>query len=156
MDKHENQNNKISKHSFFNNYIMDIFLFIAKILSMLAMAAIVHIISKHAKLKALITDTAFQAIKGTDATFGNINNHENCMCKAQWYMIGALTLMIIGLIFFILATTRKGRIFRGHLFSNTVTVVLFFSDVEPYVPVKLCKTAGSIHLFKILGHLMPA
>ena len=63
-------------------------------------------------------------------------------------MIGALTLMIIGLIFFILATTIKCRIFRGHLFSNVVTVMLFFSDVEHYVPVKLCKTAGSIHLLK--------
>ena len=35
-------------------------------------------------------------------------------------------------------------------------VILFFSDVEHYVPVKLCKTAGSIHLFKIIGHLTPA
>ena len=71
-------------------------------------------------------------------------------------MIGALILMIIGIIFFILAATRKCRIFRGHLFTNTVTVMLFFSDVEHYVSVKLCKTAGSIHLFKIIGHLTPA
>ena len=34
--------------------------------------------------------------------------------------------------------------------------MLFFSDVEHYVPVKLCKTAGSIHSFKIIGHLIPA
>ena len=47
LDKYENQNNKISKHSFFNNYTMDIFLFIAAILSMIAMAAIVCIICKH-------------------------------------------------------------------------------------------------------------
>ena len=63
--------------------------------------------------------------------------------------------MIIGLIFLILATTRKCRIFRGQLFSNMVTLVLFFSDVNQYVPIKLCKTTGSIHLFKILGHLTP-
>ena len=63
--------------------------------------------------------------------------------------------MIIGLLFFILATTRKCRIFRGHLFFNAVMVMLFFSDVDHYVPVKLCKTAGSIHLFEILGHLTP-
>ena len=31
--------------------------------------------------------------------------------------------------------------------------MLFFSDVQNYVPVKLCKTAGSIHLFKIKGTL---
>ena len=32
-------------------------------------------------------------------------------------------------------------------------VMVFVSDVEHYVPLKLCETAGSIHLFKILGHL---
>ena len=31
--------------------------------------------------------------------------------------------------------------------------MLFISDVQNYVPVKLCKTAGSIHLFKISGTL---
>ena len=132
---------------------MDIFLFIAATLSMIAMTATVHILCKHAKLKALVTGIALQPIKGTDVIFGSINNSENCTCKAQWYMIGALTVMIIGLI---LATTRKCRIFRGHLFSNVVTVMLFFSVVEHYVPAKLCKTAGSIHLFKIVGHLTPA
>ena len=149
LHKHEN-NNKINKHSF-----LDIFLFIAAILSIIATAAIVHIVCKHAKLKALVTGIAFQPIKGTDAILGSINNSENCTCKAQWYTIVALPLMIIGLIFFILATTRKCRIFTGHLFSNAVMVILFFSDVDHYVPVKLCKTVGSIHLFKILGHLTP-
>ena len=31
--------------------------------------------------------------------------------------------------------------------------MLFFSDVKQYMPAKLCKTAGSIHLFKIYGQL---
>ena len=29
--------------------------------------------------------------------------------------------------------------------------MLFISDVQFYVPIKLCKTPGSIHLFKITG-----
>ena len=33
--------------------------------------------------------------------------------------------------------------------------MLFCSDVEHYVPVKLCKTAGSINVFKIIGHFTP-
>ena len=33
--------------------------------------------------------------------------------------------------------------------------MLFISDMQYYVPIKLCKTAGSIHLFKITGILMP-
>ena len=32
--------------------------------------------------------------------------------------------------------------------------MLFISDVQYYIPVKLCKTAGSAHLFKITGKIM--
>ena len=31
--------------------------------------------------------------------------------------------------------------------------MVFISDVQNYIPIKLCKTAGSIHLFKITGML---
>ena len=39
--------------------------------------------------------------------------------------------------------------------SNTVKIMIFISDVQYYVPIKLCKTAGSIYLFKITGTLRP-
>ena len=42
-----------------------------------------------------------------------------------------------------------------HLFSNAVKIMLFISDAQYYVPVKLCRTAESIHLFKIKGILTP-
>ena len=32
---------------------------------------------------------------------------------------------------------------------------MFISDMQNYVPIKLCKTAGSIHFFKIRGTLKP-
>ena len=31
--------------------------------------------------------------------------------------------------------------------------MIFISDVQNYVPIKLCKTAGSIHLLKTIGML---
>ena len=31
--------------------------------------------------------------------------------------------------------------------------MIFISDVQSFVPTKLCKTAGSIHLFKVIGTL---
>ena len=34
-------------------------------------------------------------------------------------------------------------------------IVLFISDVQNYLPIKLCKTSCSIHLFKIKGTLKP-
>ena len=39
------------------------------------------------------------------------------------------------------------------MFSNAVKIMIFISDVQYYVSIKICKTAGSIHLFKISGML---
>ena len=44
-------------------------------------------------------------------------------------------------------------IFRKHQYSNTIKVLIFISNIKSYVPVKLCKTTGSIHLFKLMGSL---
>ena len=33
--------------------------------------------------------------------------------------------------------------------------MIFISDVQYYIPINLCKTTGSIHLFKIIGMLKP-
>ena len=48
---------------------------------------------------------------------------------------------------------RKSRFCKGHRFSNVVKIMILISDIQNYVPIKLCKTAGSIHLFKIIGTL---
>ena len=39
------------------------------------------------------------------------------------------------------------------MFPNAVKIMVFISGVQNYIPIKLCKTAGSIHLFKITGTL---
>ena len=46
---------------------------------------------------------------------------------------------IIGLVM-----VRRINLCRGQLFSNVVKIMLFISDIQYYIPVKLCKTAGSI------------
>ena len=54
---------------------------------------------------------------------------------------------------YIFTTTQRCTIFKRILYSNTVTVMLFFQDIKQYLPVKLYKVAGSIHLFQIHGQL---
>ena len=49
---------------------------------------------------------------------------------------------------------RKLKLFTGHLFSNAVKIMLFISDAQYYILVRLRRTAGSIHLFKIKGKLI--
>ena len=100
-DKETNNN----KHSFFDNLIMDICLFIATILSMIAMAASVHLVCRHTKLKVLLTGIAFQPIKQAEAIFGNGNEQHNC--TTQWYTIATLTLMIIGLTIYVFGNSTK-------------------------------------------------
>ena len=48
---------------------------------------------------------------------------------------------------------RKSSLFKGCLFSNNTKVLLFVSNTHLYIPIKLCRVAGSIHLFRIRGKL---
>ena len=50
---------------------------------------------------------------------------------------------------------RKSSFFKGRLFSNNTKILLFISNTHPYIPIKLCRVAGSIHLFRIRGRLNP-
>ena len=106
LDKSNRDNNK---HSFFNNIIMVIFLFIAATISLLATIAIIHLVCKHTKLKSLVTGIAFHPIKLTEALLDKENILQNC--TAQWYTIAALTLMIIGLVIYV--TPMKFRVISG-------------------------------------------
>ena len=77
----------------------------------------------------------------------------NCECTAQFYIILALTVIIIGLVVFAILQVRRIKLCRAQLFLNVVKIMIFISDIQCYVPVKLCQTADSIHLFKITGRL---
>ena len=78
-----------------------------------------------------------------------------CECTSQFYIILTLSIVIIGLMIFKILQVKRTKLCRGQLFSNVVKIMLFISDVQYDIPVKLCKTAGSIHLFKITGKLTP-
>ena len=117
---------------------------------MLTIFVIIHIVWRHVKLKALLTGIAFQSVKQAEAV---IPNQTEYFCTAQWNAIAALTMMTILLIVYICLTHQKCTMFKRRLYSNTVTIMLFFSDVKQYIPVKLCKSAGNIHLFQMYGQL---
>ena len=117
---------------------------------MLAVIAIIHITCTHAKLKALLTGIAFQPVKQTEAV---VANQTRDYCTAQWNAIAALTMMTILVIVYICLSHQRCTLFKRRLYSNTVTIMLFFSDIKQYIPVKLCKSAGSIHLFQLYGQL---
>ena len=76
------------------------------------------------------------------------DDNYTCDCTSQFYIILPLSITIIGLVIFIILQVRSIKLCRGQLFLNVVKIMLFISDVQYYVLIKLCKTASSIHLFK--------
>ena len=60
-------------------------------------------------------------------------------CGTLAYIEIALTLLSMATV--ILLHYRKSKFCRGHRFSNVVKLVLFISDVQHYIPIRLCKTS---------------
>ena len=82
---------------------------------------------------------------------GATSRETNSECTTLAYI--GIMLTILGLIIVTFLHYRKSRLCTGHMFSNAVKIMIFISDVQNYVPIKLCKAADSIHLFKIIGML---
>ena len=142
-----------NKNFFTNNFIIDAFVFIIVIISLITTMIIIYTLFKHNKLRALVMSLALQQVKEVKAEEARDENYK-CKCISQFYVILALSLVIMGLVVFTILQVRRIRLCRGQLFLNVVKIMLFISDVQYYVLVKLCKMVGSIHLFKISGKLM--
>ena len=104
------------------------------------------------KLKALETNIAMQRIKVVEAA--DVSNML-CTCKTQLYIMGMLTIITLGMLYLVTNKLRKSSFFKGHLFSNNTKILPFISNTHSYVPIKLCRVARSIHLFRIRGRLNP-
>ena len=59
----------------------------------------------------------------------------------------------MGIMFLTIERVYKMPIFRKYQYSNTIKIMMFFSNIKSYVPIKLCKTSDSIHLFKLMGSI---
>ena len=78
-----------------------------------------------------------------------------CTCKTQWYIMGMLIIITLGMIYLVTNKLRKTSFFKGHLFSNNAKILLFISNTHSFVPIKLYRVARSIHLFRIRERLYP-
>ena len=135
-----------NKNFFSENYIVDIFLFITSIISLLATILTIYLLCKHKKLCTLIASLVLHQVKEVGAVTQNEITSE---CRTLAYI--SLVLTILGLVMVAILHYRKSKFCKGHTFSHAVKIMVFISDVQNYIPIKLCKTAGSIHLFKISG-----
>ena len=112
---------------------------------------VVHLFCKHKHIRTIGASLILHKIKEVEAKSNpnpEINNYE---CRTLAYV--GIILTVLRMIIVIFLHYRKSRLCRGYRFSNVMKIVLFLSDVENFIPIKLCKTSGSIHLFKIKGTL---
>ena len=147
QERHETVILNTSKNFFSNNHIMDIFVFISSIISLTSTTLTIYLLCKHKKVRVLIASLVLHQVKEV----GTISKETNSKCTTLTYI--GIILTILSLIIVTFLHYKKSRFCKGHRFSNVVKIMIFISDVQNYAPIKLCKTAGSIHLFKIIGTL---
>ena len=127
-----------------NSFIADVLRFTAVLMTLIIMLIIIYVLYGHSKLKALVMNIAMQRIKAVEAAdMSGIL----CTCKTQWYIMGMLIIITLGMLYLVTNKIRKTSFCKGHLFSSNTKILLFVSNAHSYVPIKLCRVARSIHLF---------
>ena len=111
---------------------------------------VIYVVCGQSKLKTLVVNIALEHAKAVEATDTTIRY---CICKQNWFIIGLLMLILLGITYVVINKIRKSYLFKGCLFSIMTKVMLFIPNTNSYIPIKLCRMAGSIHLFRIRGRL---
>ena len=124
-------------------------MFTSSVTSLISTNLIIYLFCKHKHIRILVTSLTLHKIKEVEAS----SKETNSECKTLAYI--GIILRVPSLIIVTFLHYKKSRLCKGYKFSNVVKIMLFISDVQNYVPIKLCKTAGSIHLFKIKDTLKP-
>ena len=132
--------NNLYKNFFSNNYIVDIFVFTSSIISLISTTLVIYLFCKHKHIRTLVANLILHKIKEVEAS--SSSEETNSECKTLAYI--GIILTVLSLIIITFLHYRKSRLCKGYKFSNAVKIMLFISDIQNYVPIKLCKTAGSI------------
>ena len=130
----------------------EVLMFTATLITLIIALIVIYVLYGQSKLKALVTNIAMQRIKAVEAA--DMNNMLYT-CKTQWYIMGMLIIITLGMLYLVTNKIRKSSFCKGRLFSNNTKILLFLSNAHSYVPVKLRRIAGSIHLFRVKGRLKP-
>ena len=149
LDKKEQNSNKPEDNSkfqsFLNSFLADVLIFTAMLITLIITLIIIYILYGQSKLKALV----IKAVEAADM------NGIHYTCKTQWYIMGMLIIITLGMLYLVTNKLRKTSFCKGCLFSNNTKILLLISNTHLYVPIKLCIVAGSTHLFRIRGRLNP-
>ena len=110
-ERHDTTDLITSKNLFSNNYIVDIFLFITAVISLLVTTMAIYLLCKHKKLRTLIASLALQQVEEVGAV--TTQKEINIECKILTYISSALT--ILGLVMVAVLHYRKSKLQRMHV-----------------------------------------
>ena len=152
QNKKEIEKTKITSRfrSFLYSFMVDVLLFTAALMTIVVTLVVMYMVCGQSKLKALVANIALQHTKAVEAANSPTRY---CICEPNGYIMDLLLIMLLGIIYLVMCKFRKSCLFKGCLFSNVTKIVLFISNATTYVPIKLNRIAGSIHLFKLRGRL---
>ena len=77
---------------------------------MIITLVVIYMICRQSKLKALVANIALQHAKGVEAA--DVNDMF-CMCKTQWYIIGMLLIIMLGMFYLVTNKIKKCSLFKG-------------------------------------------
>ena len=117
------------------------------VISVIIMFIVIKLMLKGEKMQALVANLAL--IRGVKALSKEIESID----KEYWIIIIWLSLILLCVLLLMIEKLYRMPMFRKYHYSNTIKIMLFISDIKSYVPIKLCKTSGSIHLFKLTGSI---
>ena len=146
QERHAVESFKSSKY-FFSSYIVNILMFTSSIISIKTIILDVNLFCKHKHIRMLVACLILHKLKEVEASSNSNPETNNYECRSLAYI--GIILTVLHMISVMFLPYRKSRLCRGYIFSNATNIMLFISDVQNYIPIKLCRTSGSIHLFKI-------
>ena len=140
LDK-ENENNNFIGTSIFDHLAFNIFIFVMAVILVIIMFIVIKLVFKGEKMQTLVANLAM--IRGVKA----ISKEIETIDKEYWILIIWLSFILLCILFLTIEKLYRMPIFRKYHYSNTIKIMIFISDIQSYVPIKLCNTSGSIHLF---------
>ena len=143
LDNEKEEDNFIET-SIFEHLAFNIFIFVMAIISVIIMFKVIKLIFKGEKIQALVSNLAM--IRGVKALSKEIESID----KEYWIIIIWLSLILLCVLFLTIEKLYRMQMFRKYHYSNMIKIMIFISDIKLYVPIKLCRTSGSIHLFKLI------
>ena len=123
LDKPENN---ARFQSFLNSFLANELIFTAMLITLIITLIVMYMLYRQSKQKALVTNIAMQRIKAVEAT-----DMSDMLCT-QWYIMGMLIIITLGMLYLVTNKIRKMSFCKGHLFSNNTKILLFISNAHSY------------------------